>query len=109
MPPTNPTVDAPDERTAEVLGYLRGNCVHCHNGRTVFDLRQEVALENLIDQPTASSGVEVGIRVVPGDPEASVLLAVLDGESDTTMPPLGVQIRDESAIRKVREWIRELD
>ncbi|HEY6081422.1 MAG TPA: hypothetical protein VIW29_21555 [Polyangiaceae bacterium] len=102
-------------RTSAVLGYFLGNCVHCHNGgngaASSFDLRPEVALENLIDEPTASSATAAGIRVVPGEPEQSILYLALAGGSDVEvkdMPPLGVALRDASALTLMREWIEAL-
>lgn len=98
--------------TTRVLGYLIGNCVNCHNGSngasSSFDLRPDVALENLIDQPTMSSATAEGIRVVPGSPERSVLFAAVAGGSDIEvkdMPPVGVALRDASAIDLLRAWI----
>jgi hypothetical protein len=101
--------------TTEVLGYLVGNCIHCHNGSngaaSSFDLRPEVALKNLIDRPTESSATADGIRVVPGKPEESVMFLGVQGSSDLEvkdMPPLGVAERDESAISLLRNWITAL-
>lgn len=109
IPSTDAAITAPDETTREVLGYMEGNCTHCHNGRVEFDLRHEVALENLIGQSTASSGAEPGIRVVPGNPMDSLMLRFLQGSTSTDMPPLGVQRRDEAAIELVERWIVELE
>jgi hypothetical protein len=101
--------------TSDVLGYLVGNCVHCHNGSngaaSSFDLRPEVARANLIGQPTASSATADGVRVVPGEPEQSVLYLAVKGGSDfevKDMPPLGVAERDSRAIRSLEDWIIEL-
>ncbi len=101
--------------TTGALGYLVGNCVHCHNGTngaaSSFDLRPDVALENLLDQPTASSATADGIRVVPGRPDESVMLLAVRSGSDfevKDMPPLGVALRDADAIQLLEEWIREL-
>lgn len=98
--------------TTQVLGYLVGNCVSCHNGgngaASSFDLRPNVALDSLIDQPTASSATADGIRVVPGDPDASVMYAAVAGGSDVEvkdMPPLGVALRDVDAIQLLSDWI----
>jgi hypothetical protein len=98
--------------TTQVLGYFVGNCVNCHNGSngasSSFDLRPDAALENLIDQPTMSSATADGIRVVPGSPDESVLFAAVAGNTDIEvkdMPPVGVALRDESAIDLLREWI----
>jgi hypothetical protein len=99
-----------------VLGYFVGNCVHCHDGgdgeNNAFDLRPDVAFENLIDQPTASSASAAGTRVVPGRPEESILfLAVARDTTDPeikAMPPIGVQRVDDSAVALLERWIREL-
>jgi hypothetical protein len=79
--PSEPYAALPEHGplTTEVLGYLIGNCVTCHNGSngaaSSYDLRPDVALDNLIDQPTISSASAAGIRVVPGlkggDPRAA--------------------------------------
>lgn len=103
-----------DERA--VLGYFVGNCVHCHNDSggiaSSFDLSPAVAFDAVIDQPTASSASAVGIRVVPGDAAASILFQAVSGETDDSevksMPPVGVQRRDEAAVELLREWINGL-
>ena len=101
--------------TTQVLGYLVGNCVNCHNGgngaASSFDLRPAVALGNLIDQPTASSATADGIRVVPGSPDESVLYAAVAGGSDIEvkdMPPVGVALRDAGAVELLKDWITAL-
>ena len=101
--------------TSAVLGNFVGNCVHCHNGSngaaSSFDLRPAVALENLVDQPTASSATAAGIRLVPGAPEESILYLAMSGTPDLEvkeMPPLGVAIRDLSAIEQLYDWILAL-
>jgi len=99
-----------------VLGYFVGNCVHCHNDSggiaSSFDLSPAVAFDAIIDQPTASSASAVGIRVVPGDAAASILFQAVSGETDDpevkSMPPVGVQRRDETAIDLLRNWINGL-
>jgi len=100
----------------DVLSYLVGNCVHCHNDSggiaSSFDLRPEGAFEALIDQPTASSASAVGIRVVPGKPGESILFQAVSGETDDpevkSMPPIGVQRRDATGIELLRSWIEAL-
>jgi len=101
--------------TTAVLGYFVGNCVHCHNGTngaaSSFDLRPDVALTNLVDQPTASSATADGIRVVPGKPDESVLYLGVRGGPELEvkdMPPLGVAVRDSSAIELLSDWITAL-
>ncbi len=104
--------------TTAVLGYFSGNCVHCHNGSngaaSSFDLRASVALRNIVNQPTESSATADGLRVVPGEPEQSVLFQGLRGGALDVkdMPPLGVAQRDARAIDLLRDFIvalRETD
>ncbi len=110
-------VSHPDAPTRAVLGYLHGNCAHCHNASarsmSHLDLTHARALQSLINVETEGSGQLAGIRVVPGAPERSVLFLAMSGESDNPelkpMPPIGVQRRDAPAIARVREWILGLD
>jgi hypothetical protein len=109
-------IEDPDATARDVLGLFQGNCVHCHNGSggpsSSFDLRHEVAFANTIDQPTQSSASASGIRIVPGSPETSILFLALEGETDdpevATMPPMGVDVRDEGSIELLRAFIMEL-
>ena len=114
-PPANPEeIVNSDALTRDVLGYLQGNCVSCHNGseprgpNTTFDLRHTVAEGNLIGRATESSGVEPGIRVVPGDPDSSVLISAFERTTGDPMPPFGVQLRDEAGLERLRTWIAQL-
>ena len=99
-----------------VLSYFVGNCVHCHNDSggiaSSFDLSPAVAFDAIIDQPTASSASAVGIRVVPGNAEDSILFQAVSGETDDpevkSMPPVGVQRRDAAGVELLRGWINGL-
>ncbi|HKY35236.1 MAG TPA: hypothetical protein VJN18_04800 [Polyangiaceae bacterium] len=115
--PSEPYAALPEHGplTSQVLGYLVGNCVTCHNGgngaSSSYDLRPEVALENLIDQPTMSSAAAPGVRVIPGNPEESQMFLAVSGSMDLEvkdMPPVGVALRDAHAIDLLREWITAL-
>ena len=106
--------DDPTERA--VLGYLHGNCAHCHNASAQaegrLDLTFQVALSNLIGRDTEGSGQAIGVRVVAGSPEQSVLFQALSGESEDpdlkAMPPVGVQLIDAQAVELFRAWISAL-
>jgi hypothetical protein len=105
-----------DDLTKDVLGYFVGNCAHCHNGKngiaSSYDLRPGVALENIIDQPTQSSASAAGTRVVPGNPEDSILFLAFSGETEDPevklMPPVGVSLVDPEGVQLVRAWIEAL-
>ena len=101
--------------TTGVLGYFVGNCVHCHNGTngaaSSFDLRPDVALSNIIDQPTESSATADGLRVSPGKPAESILYLGVKGGTELEvkdMPPVGVALRDAGAVQLLADWILAL-
>jgi hypothetical protein len=105
-----------DPRTRDVLGYLHGNCAHCHNASdnamSKLDLDYRCALDNVIGKETEGSGQAPGVRVVPGAPEQSILYLSMTAESDELeqqpMPPIGVQRRDATAIALIHDWIADL-
>jgi hypothetical protein len=112
-PPESPeSIAGRSELEIRVLGYLHGNCAHCHNGvpgpNTAFDLRHPVAVENLVGRMTEGSGGTAGIRVAPRDPASSVVYAALAREIDDAMPPIGVQRTDTDALEDLRGWILSL-
>lgn len=116
LPSSSDQLSHEDSTTQQVLGYLHGNCAHCHNGSensmSTLDLTEANALENLVSKETEGSGQASGIRVVPGAPEQSILYLAMSGEGDDpelqAMPPLGVQVRDAAAIKLIRSWILKL-
>lgn len=105
-----------DEDTRDVLGWAYGNCVHCHDGSggpmASFSMHPNDFLDRTIDRPTEGSASGLGVRIVPGNPDASALVIAVEGGDEPrglqAMPPLGVQVRDEAAIARLRAWIAEL-
>ena len=82
--------------TKAVLGYIEGNCVHCHNGSdrasAAVDFRAHAALANLVNVNVQTQAAK-GVRLVPGVPEQSAIYRVLSREEAAAglqpMPPLG--------------------
>jgi glucose/arabinose dehydrogenase len=115
-PEARDAVEHDDASTREVLGYLHGNCAHCHNTSpqtmSALSLEHEVALSNIIEMPTVGSGQAAGIRVVPGSSADSVLFQAFAGEDELPglqpMPPIGVQRIDAVAVELLRAWIDSL-
>jgi hypothetical protein len=121
--PPRIAASSPQERAA--LGYLHGNCGHCHNadGSPVpveLRLSQDVSLgaksveqvlRSLIDAPSRfrAAGLAHDARVVaPGRPEASTLLwRIRSMNPQNQMPPLGVQALDHEALALLERWIAE--
>lgn len=106
-----------DEETA-ALSYFMGNCISCHNGgesiNSAFSLYPADAVANTVDQPTESETGE-GIRVVPGDPEQSVLyITVVEAGTSAyrgpfkVMPPIGGDVIDPDASAVLGAWIENL-
>jgi hypothetical protein len=114
-PSSDPIADA-DAELAWVKGYVYGNCGYCHNGwdgpSSAFDASPEVFVANTVGQPTDGNASAVGTRIVPGDPDASILYQAMVGGSEDSelkpMPPEGVQLRDAEAIARLRAWIESL-
>ncbi len=115
--PTSLTTLDDDPETAWVKGYMLGNCVHCHNGseqnsNSTYDLSPDVFLSQTIERETEGNASAIGVRIVPGDPEASVLYRAMRGAQEELeikeMPPVGVQHRDESSIERLGDWIKNL-
>jgi hypothetical protein len=115
--PSDPAhVAGPDALTEEVLGYLHGNCAHCHNrspnASSPLSLEHDMTLASTIGVETAGSGQAAGIRVVPGEPDESILFQAFwrdeNGAEVEDMPPVGVQVLDTAAARMLREWITAL-
>ena len=122
---TPPRIEASSPHERAALGYLHGNCGHCHNadGSPVpveVRLAQDVSLgtqsaeqvlRSLLDAPSRfrAAGLAHDARVVtPGRPEASTLLwRIRSTNPQTQMPPLGVQALDHEALALLERWIAE--
>jgi mono/diheme cytochrome c family protein len=116
---TPPRIPAPTPLARAALGYLHGNCGHCHNANDAappVDLRLEqtgaaadvaAAWRSLVEQDTQYRRGTAPI--VPGDPHASVLVARMRSrEPAAQMPPLGTRLRDDAGLALVERWIDSL-
>ncbi|NNC53632.1 MAG: hypothetical protein HKO08_11400 [Erythrobacter sp.] len=100
--------------------YLDVNCAHCHRpGATAsnsgLDLRWEqddARALGIMKRPTAA-GRGAGnllFDVVPGDPDASILLhRMIVNEPGVAMPELGKATVDEEGVEAVRKWIAGME
>lgn len=113
---------SPTERAA--LGYLHGNCSHCHNHNGTpapvkLRLAQGVAdapashdrvLHSLINAPARfrfPGTPNDAVLVAPGDPQASVLaLRMRSRHAQHQMPPLGTRLTDDEGLALVERWIQ---
>ncbi len=107
--------EAPLEQRARA--YLHGNCGHCHRpggwtpAALTMDLRYTTPLAdthtcNVMTQ-YYNAWVDSVVRIVPGDPEGSVIWQRLHRRGLGQMPPLATAVPDPHA-QVVHDWIASL-
>jgi len=117
-----PRIATADPLQRAVLGYLHGNCSHCHHrgpgavplaltlAQTTDGSAEEV-LVSLLGTARYRTHDAVGAPriVAPGDPETSVLSQRMRSrEPMRQMPPLGTQQADSVALALIERWIRQI-
>ena len=95
------------------LGYLHGNCGHCHNDAALPAL--DLSLAQSAADPAASAkrtraSLERASRFRPHGAASTDRAAILLGrmKSDdplTRMPPLGVSVIDEQGVSLIERWL----
>lgn len=121
--PPRIAASSPTERAA--LGYLHGNCGHCHNsddaappvdlvlshgagggGAAERVLRSLIGARGRYRAPGLAANAPL---IEPGRPDASVLVARMRSRNpQAQMPPLGTQITDAHALDVIERWIVQL-
>ncbi len=122
---TPPRIDArsPTERAA--LGYLHGNCGHCHNDQGPLKnigMFMRHASEPAGPTPVATTvgrpikklapgqPADTVSRIEPGRPDRSGLVQRISSRYPALqMPPLGTELVDDQAVSLLRRWIVELE
>lgn len=120
----SPRIAAATATERAALGYLHGNCGHCHNssgkltdltlvlGQSVGAPNRatiETTLGQPIQEPPPGLSPQAQLRIDPGHPDQSGLLQRMGSRQPALqMPPLGTQLTDEEAIDLLRQWIAEL-
>jgi hypothetical protein len=118
---TPPRIAAASAIERAALGYLHGNCAHCHNdsgspapvdlllSQGVTVPGAERVLRSMIDMPSRFRGHGLGTDaalIAPGRPDASVVVARMRSRNPSTqMPPLGTDRQDTEALRLLERWI----
>jgi hypothetical protein len=119
-----PRIVARTPRERAALGYLQGNCASCHNSKGPLaslgmSLEAPLGTDAVRGAQQTAVGVpsrylppdaqQAALRIVPGDPAASVLVRRMSSRhAAAQMPPLGTRAVDEEAVQLVSDWIREL-
>ena len=128
LPPTlldsPPTIAATSSSERAALGYLHGNCGHCHNDAgdlapLSLSLAQSAVAPARSAQRSLASllghasrfrahGGSADARVVPGRAQDSVLLERMRTTNALArMPPIGVQIPDPQGVALIEQWINQ--
>jgi uncharacterized repeat protein (TIGR03806 family) len=104
---------APVEERAR--SYLQVNCANCHRPGGTFegiDLRAAtpLAATGLCNQlpEKGDLGVAGARRLIPGDPDHSLVLLRMKTLADGRMPQLGTSVIDTEGVAAVAAWIAQL-
>jgi len=117
-----PRIAATNATERAALGYLHGNCGHCHNDDgplavLEMSMAQRVGTKTSTDAVVRSlAGVRSefrmpggAARIAPGHPESSVVaLRMRSREPREQMPPLGTSEVDVEALSVIGRWIEGL-
>jgi hypothetical protein len=116
-----PRIDgsSPTERAA--LGYLHGNCGHCHNQQGPLSnvglfLRQaagatpQPAIATTFNHPVRKQAPlqtrDAVLRIAPQRPDRSALMQRMASRVPAMqMPPLGTELADSEAVDLIQRWI----
>jgi hypothetical protein len=122
LPAQAAEIKDPDPVLERVKRFVYGNCAHCHNGdpSAQADFRPDAFAATTIRKPVDASGVSAPkgwLRVVPGNPEMSVVYVQARGTnlppSLREMPQVGVAVRAalpgfKAYLDDLRAWIMSL-
>jgi hypothetical protein len=122
-PPERPRIAARSATERAALGYLHGNCGHCHNEqgplqnvglflRHVAGAKAQPAIPSAVGRavrkPAPGQSPDAVLRVDPGHPERSALLQRAGSRYPALqMPPLGTELADDEALALLRRWVVE--
>lgn len=119
-----PRIEAASPTARAALGYLHGNCGHCHNDAGAL-ASLDLSLAQQANAPAASAertlrsllghssrfrlrDAVASKRLVAGSQDASVLaVRMKTGNPLARMPPLGVQVSDAEGIALIERWIHD--
>ena len=120
-----PRIAAASEAERAALGYLHGNCGHCHNQQGPLKnvglfLRHTEgdtappAIASTVRHPVKKAAPgqspDATLRVQPGHPDRSALLQRVGSRYPALqMPPMGTELIDDEAVALLRRWIAEME
>jgi uncharacterized repeat protein (TIGR03806 family) len=97
--------------------YMHANCSHCHRkwggGNAEFQLLETLALDETgtvnVRPGHGSFKLQEPRLLVPGKPDQSMLLHRMERRGLGRMPHVASSMRDEQAIKLLRDWIASLE
>lgn len=123
-PPASPAFDVPGSGvTKDALGYLHGNCGHCHNPVSLTinkqtNMRLRLTVEDTVPEQTETYKTStclpmkhvvppnnVVYALVPGSPDQSGIAVRMDRRDSFGMPPNCTKVVDDAGVATVRAWI----
>lgn len=120
-----PRINAASATERAALGYMHGNCGHCHNEQGSLKnvglfLRHAsgVAVQPSItstvrkpvEKPAPGQSPDAVLRIEPRHPDRSGLVQrIASRYAPLQMPPLGTELIDEEAVALISRWIAEMD
>jgi hypothetical protein len=128
-PPPVTTYDVPGMGVVkEALGYLHGNCGHCHNdlGRLQQQtgLRLRLGVNDKVAEQTPPYRTAIGLTmvhdfqndagqlinrgIIPGEPERSELWWRMTQRGDVGMPPVCTKVVDDKGVATIHDWIAQM-
>lgn len=119
----DPFGDAPE--IDRVRSYLDSNCGHCHtDGGTASEsalllsygftdpVTESASNWGVCKVPTSAGGATCGLTfdVVPGDPDASIMMCRLSSaDPEVRMPPLVSRVPHDEGLALIRDWIAGME
>ena len=120
-----PRVTAASAAERAALGYLHGNCGHCHNEqgplknvglflRHALGAAVQPAVASTVGhpvkKPAPGQSPDAVLRIEPRRPDRSGLMQrVASRYPALQMPPLGTELIDVEAVQVLRRWVAETD
>ncbi len=112
-----PRIDAQSATERAALGYLHGNCGHCHNEQGPLRnvglfLRNGDAIASTfghpVKKPAPGLTPDAVLRIEPRNPDRSALVQrIASRYPPLQMPPLGTALADKEAVELLRRWIAQ--
>jgi hypothetical protein len=120
-----PRIEAASATERAALGYLHGNCGHCHDragklAKLGLALRHAPepagasAIASTVGQPVKDpapgQSADAVLRIEPGHPERSALVQRIASRwAALQMPPLGTDLVDGEAVALIGRWVEGLE